>query len=81
MACEAHIWCADRCHPQGTVGYPLELLLLLLALRESLWKHNCFCEQKELVLEAVLQMGPYVDGVFWYTKHVHYTLVWICLWN
>jgi hypothetical protein len=18
-----------------------------------------------------------VDGVFWYTKHVHYTLVWI----
>jgi hypothetical protein len=22
-----------------------------------------------------------VDGVFWYTKHVHYTLVWIYLWN
>jgi hypothetical protein len=22
-----------------------------------------------------------VDGVFWYIKHVHYTLVWICLWN
>jgi hypothetical protein len=22
-----------------------------------------------------------VDGVFWYTKHVHYTLVWMCLWN
>jgi hypothetical protein len=22
-----------------------------------------------------------VDGVFWYTKHVHSTLVWICLWN
>jgi hypothetical protein len=22
-----------------------------------------------------------VDGVFWYTKYVHYTLVWICLWN
>jgi hypothetical protein len=22
-----------------------------------------------------------VDGVFWYTKHVHYTLVWIWLWN
>jgi hypothetical protein len=19
---------------------------------------------------------PVVDGVFWYTKHVHYTLVW-----
>jgi hypothetical protein len=19
----------------------------------------------------------FVDGVFWYTKHVHYTLVWI----
>jgi hypothetical protein len=25
--------------------------------------------------------SPAVDGVFWYTKHVHYTLVWICLWN
>jgi hypothetical protein len=25
--------------------------------------------------------GIFVDGVFWYTKHVHYTLVWICLWN
>jgi hypothetical protein len=22
-----------------------------------------------------------VDSVFWFTKHVHYTLVWICLWN
>jgi hypothetical protein len=22
-----------------------------------------------------------VDSVFWYTIHVHYTLVWICLWN
>jgi hypothetical protein len=22
-----------------------------------------------------------VDGVFWYTKHVCYTLVWISLWN
>jgi hypothetical protein len=25
--------------------------------------------------------GSFVDGVFWYTKHIHYTLVWICLWN
>jgi hypothetical protein len=25
--------------------------------------------------------GGDVDGVFGYTKHVHYTLVWICLWN
>jgi hypothetical protein len=25
--------------------------------------------------------GGDVDGVFWYTKHVHYTLVWIWLWN
>jgi hypothetical protein len=58
MACEAHKWCADRCHPQGTVGCPLELLLLPFALQEPLQKHNCFCEQKELVLEAVLQMGP-----------------------
>jgi hypothetical protein len=23
----------------------------------------------------------FVDDVFWYTKHVHYTLVWIYLWN
>jgi hypothetical protein len=22
-----------------------------------------------------------VDSVFWYTKHFHYTMVWICLWN
>jgi hypothetical protein len=22
-----------------------------------------------------------IDGVFWYTKHLHYTLVWIWLWN
>jgi hypothetical protein len=25
--------------------------------------------------------GGDVDGVFWYTKHVHYILVWISLWN
>jgi hypothetical protein len=25
--------------------------------------------------------GGDVDGVFWYAKHVHYTMVWICLWN
>jgi hypothetical protein len=35
----------------------------------------------------ILELGDYfaartsfraiVDGVFWYTKHVHYTLVWI----
>jgi hypothetical protein len=54
MACEAHMWCADRCHPQGTVGYSLELLLSPFALRELLRKHNYFCEQKERVLEAVL---------------------------
>jgi hypothetical protein len=58
MACEAHIWCTDRCHPHGTVGCPLELLLLPFALWEPPWKHNCFCEQKELVLEAVLVLGP-----------------------
>jgi hypothetical protein len=57
MACEAHMWCADRCHPQGTIGCPLELLLLPFALREPLRKHNCFCEQKELVLEIVSKWG------------------------
>jgi hypothetical protein len=33
--------------------------------------------------ELMLQQMPQsiVDGVFWYTKHVHYTLVWIFLWN
>jgi hypothetical protein len=30
---------------------------------------------------AVFMEKMFVDGVFWYTKHVHYTLVWICLWN
>jgi hypothetical protein len=58
MACEVHIWCADRCHPQGTIGCPLELRLLPFDLWEQLREHNCFCEQNELVLEAVLQMGP-----------------------
>jgi hypothetical protein len=57
MACEAHMWCADICHPQGTVGYPLELLLLLFALREPLRKQNCFFEQKELVLEQSSRWG------------------------
>jgi hypothetical protein len=27
--------------------------------------------------EQDLSIGGDVDGVFWYTKHVHYTLVWI----
>jgi hypothetical protein len=31
--------------------------------------------------ECSIKMMYVVDGVFWYTKHVHYTLVWICLWN
>jgi hypothetical protein len=26
---------------------------------------------------AISKCGGDVDGVFWYTKHVHYTLVWI----
>jgi hypothetical protein len=25
--------------------------------------------------------GGSVDSVFWYTKHLHYALVWILLWN
>jgi hypothetical protein len=31
------------------------------------------------VVEGLLDMHfhDFVDGVFWYTKHVHYTLVWI----
>jgi hypothetical protein len=58
MACEAHIWCTDRFHPQGTVGCPLELLLLPFAFQEPPRKHNFFCEQKELVLEAVHVLGP-----------------------
>jgi hypothetical protein len=32
------------------------------------------------MLEVTL-LEEAVDGVFWYTKHVHYTLVWILLWN
>jgi hypothetical protein len=57
MACEARIWCADRCHPQGTVGSTLELLLLPFALREPPRKHNWKSEQEEVVLEAVLVLG------------------------
>jgi hypothetical protein len=29
----------------------------------------------------VAACGHGVDGVFWYTKHVHYTLIRICVWN
>jgi exonuclease VII small subunit len=28
-------------------------------------------------LDLKRAMKEAVDGVFWYTKHVHYTLVWI----
>jgi hypothetical protein len=33
--------------------------------------------------ETVREMSDrlIVDSEFWYTKHVHYTLVWISLWN
>jgi hypothetical protein len=27
--------------------------------------------------EQELSVGEMLMGVFWYTKHVHYTLVWI----
>jgi hypothetical protein len=27
--------------------------------------------------KSLLSDDHLVDGVFWYTKHVHYTLVWI----
>jgi hypothetical protein len=30
---------------------------------------------------ARAKRGGDVDGVFWFTKHVHYTLVCIYLWN
>jgi hypothetical protein len=30
-----------------------------------------------LPLVFFLMMYVFVDGVFWYTKHVHYTFVWI----
>jgi hypothetical protein len=72
MACEAHIRCADRCHPHVTIGCPLELLLLTFALREPPRKHNCFCEQKELVLEVVLMLGP--SHLQWQPLTVQYLL-------
>jgi hypothetical protein len=28
-------------------------------------------------IDDMLIYSETVDGVFWYTKHVHYTLVWI----
>jgi hypothetical protein len=47
--------------------------------------HGSFSGLGSVILsEFYIWQPPYrvlVDGVFWYTKHVHYTLVWICLWN
>jgi hypothetical protein len=34
-----------------------------------------------LLAFSVAKGFKFVDGVFWYTKPVHYTLVWISLWN
>jgi hypothetical protein len=30
-----------------------------------------------LYKKKTIRTHMFVDGVFWYTKHVHYTLVWI----
>jgi hypothetical protein len=44
-------------------------------------------QQRNVVAIAVIKLEPprnvveIVDGVFWYAKHVHYTLIWICLRN
>jgi hypothetical protein len=59
-----------------------------------LWKNKCdnLAEHDYNALDEVLlrvlargrarsKRGGDVDGVFWYTKHVQYTLVWIRLWN
>jgi hypothetical protein len=55
-------------------------------VKKDLAEH--YCNGLDEVLLRVLareraraKLGGDVDGVFWYTKHVHYTLVWICLWN
>jgi hypothetical protein len=44
---------------------------------------NKACKKDDFPLERVEKIvnDAAVYGVFWYTKHVHYTLVWICLWN
>jgi hypothetical protein len=34
----------------------------------------CFGMLRTIVASSYM---TYVDSVFWYTKHVHYTLVWI----
>jgi hypothetical protein len=32
-----------------------------------------------MLLGYIVSQRGIVVGVFWYTKHVHYTLIWICL--
>jgi hypothetical protein len=46
--------------------------------RPQWWREGgCGNRDREGVVGGVM----HVDGVFWYTKYVHYTLVWIWLWN
>jgi hypothetical protein len=43
---------------------------------------DCWLRRGGGSVGKVSKLASYsVDGVFWYTKHVHYTLVWIYLWN
>jgi hypothetical protein len=63
------------------VGIPLEVDKFNLTKWEYVGaKIGCKDVAKvPVVVEGLLDMHFYdfVDGVFWYTKHVHYTLVWI----
>jgi hypothetical protein len=52
--------------------------------------NKTWVNDSELAFVGQIGLGPFwtlvqvllynnVDGVFWYTKHVHYTLVWTLL--
>jgi hypothetical protein len=43
-------------------------------VKKELAEHD-FNTLDKVLLQAL--RGGDVDGVFWYTEHVHYTLVWI----
>jgi hypothetical protein len=51
-----------------------------LTCEEELAVHD-YNTLNEVLLRARAKRGGDVDGVFWYTNDVHYTLAWIWLWN
>jgi hypothetical protein len=62
---------------KATAGEPNGLLLfpqqVFTTAFSKVTAHNSFSKSHIPTTQTL----PFVDGVFWYTKHVHYTLVWI----